>query len=122
VARGPNSARYPWGDGPPLDYSRANYELTVGHPSPVGLFPEGNNAEGVCDLLGNVFEWCGDWYGEYAEGPQSNPVGPREGEYRVLRGGACVNYPQYVRVSGRFRNGPTFRLNFIGFRCAGELR
>ena len=121
VARGPNSARYPWGDGPPLDHSRANYELTVGHPSTVGLFPEGNNAEGVCDLLGNVWEWCGDWYGEYAEGPQSNPVGPAKGEIKIVRGGSWNYNAWNVRVSYRSGSGPSVRNGNFGFRCAGEL-
>jgi formylglycine-generating enzyme required for sulfatase activity len=122
VARGPNGARYPWGDGPLLDHSRANYEWAVGHPSPVGLFPEGNSIEGFCDLLGNVWEWCGDWYGEYSEETKLNPVGPKKGERRVVRGGAWYSDPQFVRVSSRARDEPTDRVGSIGFRCAGELR
>jgi len=122
AARGPEGWRYPWGNEPALDPSRANYygEGAVAHPTPVGLYPKGNTAEGLCDMLGNVWEWCGDWYGEYEAGTQENPLGPKDGESRVLRGGAWV-YPLVVRVSFRVRLGPTYRSDYTGFRCAGEL-
>jgi formylglycine-generating enzyme required for sulfatase activity len=126
AARGPAGARYPWGDEPPLDPSYANYSAAgVGHPTPVGLFPKGNarwpqSSAGLCDMLGNVWEWCGDWFGPYQAEDQENPTGPQEGEARIMRGGAWDNYPQFVRVSLRNWYEPTFRLDSIGFRCAGE--
>ncbi len=122
VARGPNGARYPWGDRPPLDHSRANYDGTVGSATPVGLYPAGNSLENVCDLIGNVYEWCSDWYGEYPEAAQVNPVGPQKGESKVLRGGAWSYGPLLVRVSYRLRDVPSSRGSGVGFRCAGELR
>ena len=123
AARGPEGWRYPWGNEPALDPSRANYygEGAVAHPTPVGLYPKGNTAEGLCDMLGNVWEWCGDWYGEYEAGTQENPLGPKDGESRVLRGGAWFNNSQFVRVSYRLRIEPTLRNYVTGFRCAGEL-
>jgi iron(II)-dependent oxidoreductase len=56
AAGGPKNWRYPWGNEPPLDPSRANYyhEKGAGRVTPVGLFPRGNTAEGLCDMLGNV--------------------------------------------------------------------
>ena len=122
AARGPEGARYPWGDKPPLDQSRANYHGAVGHPTPVGAYPSGNSVEGICDLLGNVWEWCSDRYGQYPEEPQLNPVGSQKGEENVVRGGAWNYVPQVVRVSYRNRNEPTNRYLNFGFRCAGELR
>jgi formylglycine-generating enzyme required for sulfatase activity len=121
AARGPNSSRYPWGDGPPLDTSHSNLGMVVGHPTPVGLFPKGNSSEGLCDMLGNVWEWCGDWYGPYETGGRGNPTGPQEGNIKVLRGGSWEGSPQNVRVSGRVRVEPADRNGIIGFRCAGEL-
>jgi len=121
AARGPEGTQYPWGNEPPLDASRANYGNAIGHPSPVGLFPNGSTPEGLCDMLGNVFEWCGDWFGPYETGSQENPAGPKQGEAnKVLRGGAWNGTPRGVRVSIRVDGGPSARGVFIGFRCAGE--
>jgi formylglycine-generating enzyme required for sulfatase activity len=119
AARGPEGWRYPWGNDPALDPSRANYK--AGQPMPVGLCPKGNTREGLCDMLGNVWEWCEDWYGEYQPASQENPVGPKSGEDRVLRGGSWYNYPLLIRVSVRNRCRPRNRNEYTGFRCAGEL-
>jgi formylglycine-generating enzyme required for sulfatase activity len=121
AARGPAGARYPWGNEPSLDASRAIYNMVVGHPTPVGLFPKGNSSEGLCDMLGNVWEWCGDWYGPYEMRSPENPRGPKDGKEKVLRGGSWYLNPRYARVSNRDRDEPTNRSNDIGFRCAGEL-
>ena len=107
-----------------MDPSRANYYYEQGarQVTPVGLYTKGNTAEGVCDMLGNVFEWCADWYGSYKEEDQENPKGHRGGRFRVLRGGTWVNSPQSVRVSYRNWYVPTNRNVVVGFRCAGKLR
>ena len=119
AARGPAGSRYPWGDEPPLDPSYANY-TGVDHPTPVGLFPKGNTSEWLCDMLGNVYEWCGDWFGPYQAEDQENPTGPQEGTAKILRGGAWYQYPRGVRVSFRDGVGPAVRVVGIGFRCAGD--
>jgi len=121
AARGPDSSRYPWGDKPPLDTSHANYKMVVGSPAPVGLFPKGNSPEGLCDMLGNVLEWCGDWYGPYELRIPENPRGPKDGKEKLLRGGSWGVYPRGVRVSFRDRDVPSNRVVDVGFRCAGEL-
>jgi formylglycine-generating enzyme required for sulfatase activity len=120
VARGPHSTRYPWGNEPPLDESRANYNRKIGHPTPAGQYPAGRSVEGVDDLLGNVWEWCSDWYADYREGSQVNPAGPEKGGWRVLRGGCLFVNPRCVRVSFRNDFEPAARGNLIGFRCAAD--
>jgi formylglycine-generating enzyme required for sulfatase activity len=115
AARGPTEARYPWGGGPALDATRANYAGAVGHPTPVGLFPKGSTKEGLCDMLGDVWEWCHDWFGSYQTGTQENPD-----MYKMMRGGAWYDDPPSVRVSNRNGSVPTLRLDDIGIRCAGE--
>lgn len=119
AARGPRSAGYPWGKEPALHPAHANYDGNVGHPTPVGLYPAGNSVEGVSDLLGNVWEWCSDWYGEYSGERQT---GQESGDVKVMRGGSWVSDARIVRVSNRIRYEPTDRVSNIGFRCSGELR
>ena len=76
------------------------------------------NGLGLHDMSGNVFEWCGDWYGAYSAGAQTNPAGPASGTYRVLRGGAWSNIALNVRSSYRGVNTPDFTYRNIGFRVA----
>ncbi len=121
AARGPNGRRYPWGEGAP-DETRANYDQKVGHPTPVGLYPQGDSAEGLSDLAGNVWEWCADWFGEYDPRTTLNPTGPASGGGRSVRGGSWYDFPQFLRASVRGGLVPIFRNYNRGFRlCGGSL-
>jgi formylglycine-generating enzyme required for sulfatase activity len=79
------------------------------------------NAWGLCDTLGNVWEWVEDWYGPYARGRQKDPRGPAAGVFRALRGGSWYAPADQVRVSSRHFIVPGFRSNDVGFRSAGEF-
>lgn len=61
------------------------------------------NTFGIYDALGNVSEWCWDYYeaNYYNSNDTLNPKGPINGEYRVHRGGSFEDGKSYVRYSSR---------------------
>ena len=114
--------KYPWGDDITHDY--ANYEGTGGkdiwsETSPVGSFAP--NGYGLCDMAGNVWEWCADWFSPnyYASSPMQEPTGPSSGSAPVLRGGGWNSgHPGLLRVAFRAGDGsPTGTFEGGGFRC-----
>ena len=74
-----------------------NYHATVGSYLP--------NAWGLYDMHGNVWEWCLDWYAEYA-GAETEPVGASSGSYRVVRGGCWYRYANQCRSALQNGNDP----------------
>lgn len=123
--------RYPWGD-----------ELKQGgeHHCNIwqGKFPVKNHASdgflgtapvrsfkpngyGLYNMAGNVWEWCSDWFSPayYQSGENDNPLGPRSGAGRVMRGGSYLCHSSYCnryRVAARNKNTPDSSTGNAGFR------
>jgi formylglycine-generating enzyme required for sulfatase activity len=82
----------------------------------VGSYPA--NGWGLCDMHGNVWEWCGDWFAEryYRQSPRRDPQGPARGEAKVLRGGSWQNHGRLLRSANRDWVGPGYHGFTVGFR------
>ena len=76
------------------------------------------NAWGLHDMMGNVFEWCSDWSGDYPTESVTDPTGPSSGSFRVSRGGSWCGEAGYVRSASRLRGVPGDRCYNLGFRPA----
>lgn len=98
-----------------------NSDATPGNTSrPVGQLPA--NAAGLHDVIGNVWEFCTDWYVDFPDtAPSTDPTGPYEGEYRVVKGGGWNAYPREVRIGFRSSSFPLNRNDNLGFRVARTL-
>lgn len=76
-----------------------------------------SNELGICDMSGNAMEWCHDFYNsKYSSERQSEPEGPLQGSWRVLRGGSYLSAPEFCRVSYRTYASPTSDKADYGFR------
>ncbi len=123
AARGPDGAPFPWGEAS-VDAMRANHgsdQCCGGDDSdgyamtaPANAFPAGASAEGILNLVGNVWEWTRDLYAPYVgEAPPDIA-----GKYRVLRGGAWNSDPSHLTTTYRLAYDPDFRFAANGgFRC-----
>jgi len=140
AARGPDGRKYPWGDEDPASAhlnacgkecvawgakngiaEKEMYDVDDGfaNTAPVGSFPKGASRYGVKDVVGNVWEWVADYYGEYPKDEQKNPKGPETGDERVIRGGSWnASFASWVRPTFRYKDAPGKRSYGIGFRCA----
>ena len=76
------------------------------------------NELAIYDMSGNVWEWCQDRIGAYGSGKETNPTGPSEGSFRVVRGGSWDNDAQLCRVAYRGCSDPDGRDYYVGFRLA----
>jgi len=127
--------RYPWGDELMADGS---WPCNIFQ----GTFPAANTAEdgwtttapaaayrpngyGLHQMVGNVWEWCADWFdpSAYAARERRDPRGPASGTVRVMRGGSFLCHDSYCnryRVAARSAAPPDSTASNLGFRCAAD--
>lgn len=117
---GMENSLYPMGDD--IEKSQANF-FSADTTTVMSYIP---NDYGLYDMVGNVYEWCQDWYGynyyEISIQEPENPKGPLQGVYRVLRGGCWKSLKEDLRCSRRHRNNPGTVNGTYGFRCAADVQ
>ena len=132
---GTDGARYPWGNEILKD---GTWQVNIWQ----GQFPTHNTIEdgflttapvrtfrpngyGLWQTVGNVWEWCADWYhpAYYGLSPKRNPAGPEGGSAKVLRGGSYLCHDSYCnryRNAARSSNTPDSSMSNAGFRTVTQ--
>jgi hypothetical protein len=122
AARGRYGDPYPWGSEDP------NCDLTnMAGCEPdedietyiVAQYPDGQSEYEAQDMAGNVWEWTLDWYDDeyYLVSLNGNPLGPVDGDLKVVRGGSYENDLIDLRSASRLPLDPEDEFNNVGFRC-----
>jgi formylglycine-generating enzyme required for sulfatase activity/tRNA A-37 threonylcarbamoyl transferase component Bud32 len=115
--RAGSKGRWSFGDlsGELVDYARTDLNSGL-HPWPVAGLKE--NAWGLHDMYGNVWEWCQDFYDAnyYKTSPPKDPSGIDAGAAHIIRGGSFSIAPMYCRSALRYPAATGYRTNDIGFR------
>jgi len=126
AARGGTQTEYWWGNTASHDYENYGKDQCCDgfiqgrdqwfYTSPVGMMQA--NPFGLYDMLGNVLEWTQDRYDAnyYANSPTDNPTGAKEGNLRVIRGGAWSATPFDLRSAVRYSRPPSYHHDYLGFR------
>ena len=127
AARGTDARLFPWGNEWHDDFlcwhrgSRGANEPTI----PVNAHAEGCSPYGIFQMVGNVTEWCEDWYQPraYDDHAMGNRHPPPLGDERVLRGGTCLQrHKLEFRCAMRYASpAVALTVDFTGFRCACDL-
>ncbi|MEI6520039.1 MAG: formylglycine-generating enzyme family protein [bacterium] len=124
AARSTDGRIYPWGNK--WDVAKCvNKQNSKGGTKPVGSILTGASPYGCLDMVGNVWEWCADWYADdyYKKSPLNNPTGPEKGESRVIRGSSCFCLDdRTARNAYRDNFFPADCFRDIGFRCASPAK
>ncbi|MBX3064661.1 MAG: formylglycine-generating enzyme family protein [Anaerolineae bacterium] len=110
AARGPYSPIYPWGDEYKVGYANVDERDIDGtfleKTAPVDSYLNGVSWVGAYNMVGNVWEWCADWYWcdgscGYDASQRDDPTGVDSGDGHVMRGGSWDYSPRFARAAYR---------------------
>lgn len=116
MRNGKNDNEYKYGIEGNLDDIAWYAANSDGRSHPVGL--KRPNGVGLYDIIGNVGEWCCDWYASYSDHEEQSPAGPDSGTKRVFRSGTFESQAKDCRTASRFAEAPDKKSPLIGLRLA----
>ena len=79
------------------------------------------NRWSIYDMYGNVWEWVWDWKSDYSTQPVVDPVGPKKGKTKVVRGCGWGSISKYCRSANRGEMSPGARSSSLGFRIVKSM-
>lgn len=127
---------YPWGDElhpegkHRCNIWQGNFPLANtaedGHVGPAPAKSFRANGFGMYNLVGNIWEWCSDWFSPNWRliHKEPNPQGPDTGGSKVMKGGSYLCHDSYCnryRVAARTSNTPDSSTGNLGFRTAMDV-
>jgi formylglycine-generating enzyme required for sulfatase activity len=122
AARGTDDRVFPWGNEwnpKACNWFTGKNDLAKERdeyygPAPIQSIPEGKSPFGCFHMIGNVMEWCSDWW--------TTPSGDADTRYKVIKGGCYhTNHPHLLRISWRGGHYPDLAVvyeDILGFRVA----
>jgi uncharacterized protein (TIGR02996 family) len=125
------SSRWPFHHGAALTREQANFDVRYPYPPdnedleapyperPCAVASYAPNGFGLYDMHGNLDEWCWDWHGDLDDvGDEVDPLGPADGEKKVVRGGSWRGQGEDCRSAVRIGEYPERGASHVGFRVA----
>ena len=112
ACRAGTTSTFYWGNA--IGPSHANFRgAGIGETTAVGQYPR--NPWGFYDMLGNVAEFCFDYYQPFSSIAKIDPITVEESKYRVDRGNSFIDNDVNTRIARRLKKDLSYR-GKTGFR------